>query len=249
MKKKDEITNTETNIIVSDKKPSLLQTMTKGQRNVLVWAGIGLGVLGAGALAFHFLRKGVRKSRANSTENAAFGDNKHATWAKQFQLGFENDMSWGMGTNEQLIRKTMIAIPSIEDYEKVEKEYTKLTSGNSLPADLASELSSSEYEEILAIKMQKPRKAKDANGQVLYSPELWAKRLYAAMDYRTWGLFWGTDDDAIAQVFSELPTFNAFKATASAYKRLFPGYNLVADLDDDVGREVWSKLLANQLKK
>lgn len=239
MSKQKEIVkhNPSTNIVVQDN-PSWWASLTPTQRSVITWSGIAVGVTALSILGFHFFQKQVRENRATKTENLAFGDNKHATWAKQFKLGFENDMWWGMGTNEALIRKTMREIPSIEDYEKVEKAYTALTQGGSLPADLAADLSASEYDEILAIKMQKPLKAKDANGQPTYSPEGWATRIKAALDYSWWGIP-GTDEDAILAVFNEMPTQRAFVETGLAYQKKYTGHKFIADLDADID-SYWS---------
>ena len=232
MKEKNEIAKTNTNIVLSDE-PSWWSTLSETQRDVIMWTGIGIGVLGVGVLGFHIIRKQVRESKAHITENKAFGDNKHATWAKQLQLAFENDMFWGMGTDEELVRKTMLAIPSIQDYEKVEKAYQKLTKGGSLAEDLASELSASEYSEMLAIKRQKVQKAKDAKGGPTYSPESWAIRLKAAFDY-TWLGIPGTDEEAILAVFGEMPDHVAYFKTKKAYAKRYPGHNLSQDLDGDL---------------
>lgn len=232
MKKKNEIAVPSTKIVVADKL-SWWASLSKSQRDAIMWVSIGAGALGVGALVFHFLNKEYQETRATKTENQTFGDNKHSTWAKQFQLGFENDMWWGMGTDEELIRKTMRAIPSIEDYEKVEKEYKKLTQGASLPADLAEELSATEYEEILAIKMQKPKRAKDGTGKPSYSPIAWAIRIRAALDYTFWGVP-GTDEDALLAVFNEMPTQRAFIETGIAYQKKYTGSKIIADLDGDL---------------
>lgn len=239
-----------TNIVVQDK-ASWWASLDQSQRNVITWTGIAVGVTAITVAGFYFFRKQVQHTKAVNTENHAFGDDKHATWAKQFRLAFDNDMWWGMGTNEDLVRKTMREIPSIEDYEKVEKAYTALTQGGSLPADLADELSATEYEEILAIKMQKPKKAKDATGKPTYSPLSWAIRIKAALDY-TWMGIPGTDNEAILAVLNEMPTIKAFIETGLAYQKKYTGHKIIADLDADIDPYWsfdWRAILAKKPKE
>ena len=219
-------------------------SLNENQRNWIIWTGIGLGITGLGILGFHMIRKNVLERKAFITENKAFGDDKHATWAKQFQLAFENDM-WGLGTNEELVRTTMLEIPSIEDYEKVEKAYKQLTKTGSLAEDLASELSATEYDEMLAIKQQKVKKAKDATGKPTYSPVSWAIRLRAAIDY-TWLGMPGTDEEAILAVFGEMPDQRAYFKTKKAYANRYTGRNLSKDLSGDLDPYYsfdWKKIL------
>lgn len=213
----------------------------------LIAAGVTIGAV---LLIIWLIDRKVKKVRANIEENKSFGNDKHSTWAKQFIQAFDNDSWWGMGTNEALIRQTIRAIPSKEDFNKVAAKYKILTKGSVLVADLTSELSSTEYEEMLAILNSKPKKAKDAKpGGKIYDPEGWARRLHAAVNYHYWLGIPGTDEDAIRLVFQEFPTQQAFYNTAAVYKRLY-GVSLWTDLDGDLDWSLdWRALLKKKPKK
>ena len=226
-------------IVVAQGKQKVWDSLSNGQRKLfasLIAAGITVGVVW---LIIWLAYKKVKKFRADREESKAFGNSKHATWAKQFMQAFENDSAWGWGTDEALVRQTMRAIPSKEDFDKVAASYKTQTKGGNLIQDLSSELSSTEYEEMLAIKNSKPAKAKDVKpGQKIYDPEGWARRLHAAVNYHYWTGMPGTDDEAIRAVFSEMPTQQAFYATATKYLKFY-GTHLWDDLDGDLD---WSML-------
>ena len=100
--------------------------------------------------------------------------------------------------------------------------------------DMQDELTSTEYNEMLAIINEKPDK-----GNTLIDPSLsaqqflsWAKRLRAAFKI-TYGWFPGTDEDAIKAVFMEIPTQAAFGQVALAYKNEY-GDDLMKDLQSEL---------------
>jgi hypothetical protein len=104
--------------------------------------------------------------------------------------------------------------------------------------DLKSELTTTEYNEMLAIIGGKPDKGIGNSvpqiGQTQY--EEWAKRLKAAFDY-TWGWnFPGTDEDAVKSVFMEIPTQADYDKVAAAYQAKY-GQTLSDGLQEEL--ELW----------
>src|SRR5688500_17581218 len=77
---------------------------------------LGLVVLGG---SFFIGRSIIRKVRSNSEEKKTYEEGNAATYAKQIKMAFENDMWWGWGTDEEALRRTILAIPSKEEFRKV----------------------------------------------------------------------------------------------------------------------------------
>ncbi|MBL4863038.1 MAG: hypothetical protein JKY09_08495 [Crocinitomicaceae bacterium] len=204
--------------------------MTDKQRQIIVSFSIVLGISVAAFIAIKFASNQVRNVIANKEENSSFGDKQHSTWAKQLKMAFDNDGWWG--TDEQAIRQVLRAMPSQEDFQKVQISYRKLYKGSNLIEDLTDELKATEFNEMLAILQSKPQKAKDA-GVVIYNPHAWAKRLYNAMSIYYMGFIPGTDEEAITAVFSEMKSKQAFKDTEQAYESLY-STSLGEDLDGDL---------------
>jgi hypothetical protein len=220
-----------TNIVVERvQKATWWNSLTPEQRqlisNVAIWSGISL----AAAVALFFTVRFFKKKIANHEKGKSFGDDKWATWADQINNALKNDGVY-FGTDEASLRKALIAIPSKQDFEKVEKSYKKQFNGNMTEA-IRGDLSSSEYDEMLAIINSKPLKARDA-GIPIYDPIGWAKRLNAAFNYQTWGWFWGTDKEAIRAVVIEMPTRQAFLDTAEVYLDEY-GVELMTDVKGDL---------------
>ena len=220
----------QTRLFVKEEKPSLWANLTPEQRklisNIAIWSGISL----AAAVAIYFGVKFVKKRISNHEQGKSFGDDKHATWADQIHNAIKNDGVF-FGTDEVALRNVLIAIPSKQDYEKVEKSYQKQF-GDNLSAAIRGDLSTSEYEEMLAIINSKPEKSKDG-GAPIYDPQGWAKRLNAAFNYRTWGWFWGTDKEALKAVVIEMPTQQAYLDTAEVYLDEY-GVSLMTDIKGDL---------------
>lgn len=194
--------------------------------NIAVWSGISL----LAAVTLFFGVRFVKKHVANHEKGKSFGDDKWATWADQIKNAISNDGVY-FGTDEVALRKVLVAIPSKQDYEKVERSYKKQFNDNMTEA-IRGDLSTSEYDEMLAIINSKPLKAKDA-GAPIYDPHGWAKRLNAAFNYETWGFLWGTDKEAIRAVIKEMPTRQAYLDTAEAYEEEF-GVKLMDDIKGDL---------------
>ncbi|NOQ75644.1 MAG: hypothetical protein GQ574_26790 [Crocinitomix sp.] len=218
-------------LVVGDEKQSRLwSNLTPEQRKLIstiaLWGGISLGA----AVLIFFGYKMYQKVVSNSEKGKSFGEDEHATWADQIHTGISNDGVY-FGTDENLIRKTLIEIPSRQDFEKVEKSYKKQFKAN-MSEVIRNDLSSTEYNEMKAIIDSKPLKAKDA-GIPIYDPNGWALRLNSAFNYQTWGWFWGTDMEAVRAVLMEIPTQQGFVDTAEAYKAEY-GVLLMDDLLGDL---------------
>jgi hypothetical protein len=198
-------------------------------RIVTVAAGFG-AIVGT----FFFVRKQVRNARAARFEKLSAEETNPAFFAKRFHMAFHNDTWFGMGTDEHLIRAAMKAVPSKDFFNETQKAYAALYNGNQLMADLESELSSTEFSEIMAILNAKPqREGMPVDNDVIY--RAWAKRLKAAFDIKYAG-FPGTDEDAIKAVFIEMPTQRAFAEVAKVYFQDYGNY-LLSDLKSEL--EFW----------
>lgn len=218
------------NQTVEVSKQSWWQSLTPEQRklisNIAIWSGISLVAATTLFLGIRFFKNKI----SNHEKGKSFGDDKWATWADQIHNAIKNDGVW-LGTDENALRKALIDIPSKQDYEKVEKSYKKQFLSN-MTEDIRGDLSTSEYEEMLAIIQSKPKKSRDA-GAVIYDPIGWAKRLNAAFNYRTWGWFWGTDIEAVRAVVKEMPTQQAYLETAEVYLDEY-GITLLTDIQGDL---------------
>lgn len=220
-----------TNIVLDKEKQSWWNSLTDKQRQGIVSFSIVLGISIVSVIAIKFASTKIRNIVANNEENSSFGDKQHSTWAKQLKMAFDNDGWWG--TDENSIRQVLRAVPSQEDFHKIQTSYRKLYKGRNLIEDLTSELKSSEFNEMLAILQAKPEKARDVIEGVIYNPHAWATRLYNAMSIYYAGIFPGTDEDAILSVFSEMDSQKAFNDTKQAYQSLYSA-SLEDDLDGDL---------------
>lgn len=220
-----------TNIILDKEKQSWWNSLTEKQRQTIVSFAIVLGISVVSVIAIKFASHKIQNLIANNEENNSFGEKQHPTWAKQLKMAFDNNGWWG--TDEVAVRQVLKAIPSQEDFKKVQVAYRKLYKGRNLIEDLTDELKSTEFNEMLAILQSKPQKAKDAKAGNIYDPHGWAIRLYNAMSIYYAGIFPGTDEEAILSVFSEMKSQKAFNDTKQAYQSLY-ATNLEEDLDGDL---------------
>ncbi len=191
---------------------------------------LSLVVLGG---SFFIGRSLIRKARSTNEERKTYEEGNEATFAKQLKMAFDNDMWFGWGTDEEAIRKTLRAVPSKEYFRKVINSYQKLYA-KSLMKDMQDELTSTEYNEMLAIIAAKPERGNTLVATALSPQQFlsWAKRLRAAFKI-TYGWFPGTDEDAIKAVFMEIPTQAAFGQVALAYKNEY-GDDLMKDLQSEL---------------
>ena len=199
-------------------------------KETITYSVLGVVVLGG---SFFIGRSLLRNVRASGEEKKTYEEGHEATLAKQLKMAFDNDMWFGWGTDEEAIRKILAAVPSKEVFRKVINSYQKLYAQN-LMKDLQEELTSTEYNEMLAIIGAKPEKANTVTALVLSTQQYlsWAKRLRAAFKI-TYGPFPGTDEDAIKTVFLEIPTQAVFGQVALAYKNEY-GDDMMKDLQSEL---------------
>lgn len=202
-------------------------------RDKLQYGLIGIIVLGGAAILVTNL---IRKTRSNTEERKTLDDGSPATYAKQLKMAFEND-GWP-GTDEQAIRDTLRRVRSRQEFNEVITSYQRLYNENLL-RELKDELTTTEYNEMLAIISAKPERYNpSATMQDYLTPqqyEAWARRLKAAFDI-SYGFFPGTDEEAIKAVFVEIPTQAAFQQVAVLYKAMY-GNELESDLRSEL--EFW----------
>lgn len=186
--------------------------------------------------SFYAGSKLVKKAKSNSEEKKTYQEGSSASYAKQIKMAFDNDTWFGWGTDEAALRKTIRAIPSKAGFKNVINAYQNLYS-RSMMKDMQEELTSTEYNEMLAIVAGKPdRYNSGAPLQISNTQFLsWAKRLKAAFDI-SYGPFPGTDEDAIKAVFMEIPTQAVFANVARAYKQEY-SKDLITDLKSEL--EFW----------
>lgn len=192
-----------------------------------------IGVLTIGG-CFFIGRGVVRKAVSKNEQRKTATEGNPADYAQRLKMAFENDNWLGWGTDEAAIREVLTDIPSRDVFARVMSSYQKLYH-RSLMLDLKDDLSTSEYNEMLAIINSKPEKItknyKPVVGEQQYKG--WAKRLKAAFQETNWLIFGGTDEAAVKAVFMEFPTQSALMETAKAYKDLY-GDDLMYDLKDEL---------------
>jgi hypothetical protein len=191
-----------------------------------------LGVLVLGG-SFFIGRSLIKTAKANNEEKKTYEEGSSATYAKQIKMAFENDTWLGWGTDETALRKTIIAIPNKQIFRDVINSYQSLYN-SSMMKEMQDELTTTEYNEMLAIIAAKPEKHNASTNQTLRYL-YWAKRLKAAFDIRYGGLP-GTDNDAIKAVFMEMTTQTDFVKTGAVYNKEY-GSNLIKDLKSEL--EFW----------
>ncbi len=196
----------------------------------LTYAILGLVVVGG---SFFIGRAVVRRARAVAEEKKTYEEGTPATYAKQIKMALDNDNWFGWGTDERALRRIFLAVPSKAEFSKVIASYQKLYA-RAMMADIKSDLTTSEYNEMLAIISAKPERG-SSPVKVQSTPaqfQSWAKRLRAAFEDSNW-VFPGTDERAIKEIFMEMPSQTDFWNTATAYKNIY-GDDLIADLKDEL---------------
>lgn len=186
--------------------------------------------------SFYAGSKLLKKAKSNSEEKKTYQEGSSATYAKQIKMAFDNDTWFGWGTDEDALRKTIRAIPSKVGFKNVINAYQNLYN-RSMMKDMQEELTSTEYNEMLAIVAGKPDRYNSGTPLQISNTQFlsWAKRLKAAFDI-SYGPFPGTDEDAIKAVFMEIPTQAVFANVAKAYKQEY-SKDLITDLKSEL--EFW----------
>lgn len=185
-------------------------------------------------------RKFINKAVSLKEQKNTMDDGSNATYAKQIKMAFENDGWWG--TNINALRDVLRQIPDKASFNKVIKSYQKLYHSSML-SDMQKALKITEYNEMLAIVSAKPdhksgkKELEQTDNKTVTNKQLqeWAKRLKAAFDI-SYGVFPGTDNDAIKTVFLEIPTQDAFGQLKTAYQSMY-GNELLSDLKSEL--EFW----------
>ena len=226
---------------ISKQQPNVnVQVDSKSKlRNQIIFGVLAVGVAG---LTFWGLQKMIQEAVSNKEENKTLEEGSAATLAKQIKMAFDND-GWP-GTDEVALRRVVSQIPSKEELEKIIRSYAKLYHRNLLE-DMADELTTSEYNEMLYIISAKPQKT---GGQATPNYEAWAKRLRSAVEQYNMGFWPGTDEDAITTVFNEIPNYSAYKQVESTYQKIY-GVTLYDDLTGDMWYWEVDELIANVKKK
>ena len=196
------------------------------------------GIVGLFVLSGSFLigRSIVRHARSTSEEKKTYDESNAAYYAQKLKMAFENDNYFGWGTDEDSIRETIRKIPSKDEFKKVMNSYQKLYA-KSLMSDLKNELTTTEYNEMLAIIAGKPDSISGNYKPIIGKQQYlsWAKRLKAAFDITYWFVP-GTDEPAVKGVFVEIPTQADFQKVAEAYQNEY-GNDLITDLKSEL--EFW----------
>lgn len=207
-------------------------------KEIVIYSAIGLVLVGG---TIFLVRKAIRETVASGEEKKSLETDSSATYAKQIKMAFENDGWWG--TDEEALRAVLRRIPTKEFYKQVAASYKRLYN-SPLTADMQDELTSTEYEEMMMIVAAKPEKKGDPP---TYNYLAWAKRIRAAVSVY-YGIFPGTDEDAIKSVFLEIPTQAAFKKVEQAYVKEY-GDTLMYDLEGDLSQSYIDEYMAIIKKK
>lgn len=189
-------------------------------------------------------RKIILNAISSKEELKSFDEGTPATTAKQIKMAFDNDGWWG--TNTDALREALISVPSQEEWDKIIKSYQKQYNSN-LIRDMADELQSTEYNEMMQIINAKPVKKGQAPPVTQY--KAWAKRLKAAFD-KEYGFLPGTDSVAVKVTLDEIPTQAAFVKVGVEYKTLY-GTNLFDDLksEGEFGQyDEWLQIIVKKRK-
>lgn len=201
-------------------------------KEIVIYSGVGLLVVGG---TIFLATKFIRGLVANKEEQKSLDTDSEASFAKQIKLAFDNDGWWG--TNEEALRAVLRRIPTKAFFRDVAASYKKLYN-SALTKDMQDELTALEYEEMMMIIAVKPEREGDAP-QLNYLA--WAKRIHAAVNIY-YGIFPGTDEDAIRAVILEIPTQSAFKKVQEAYKKEY-GDELLTDLEGDLSSDDYKQTM------
>ena len=187
-----------------------------------------LGVAAAGGL-FFLGRKVYRTLASGAEEKRSLDADSAASYAKRVRMAFDNDGWWG--TDEEALRQVLREVPSQGHWQQIGASYQRLY-GSPLMRDMESELTSSEYAEMIAIIASKPQRP-GQHPDYRYQAEQWAKRLKAAFEDSNW-IFPGTDEEAVKAVFSEIPSRSVYQLVEDSYRNMYG-----SGLEEDLRSEMW----------
>lgn len=220
-------------VVIPQGKQRMVQ-FTPGQQRIFNAGVLILGGAAAGGLLFLIGRKVYRNAVSNHEAGKGLDDSAPASTAKQLWLAMSND-GW-FGTDEVMVRETLVNVPSKEFWNKVVKSYWKQYNRN-LVDDLQGELSSTEFAEMKEIISLKPRTDKEALSPAATVSEAqlasWANRLHQAFNLTYWIWPYGTDEEAVYQVLKEVPDRKTMTLLNQSYQRQFTN-TLDYDLRDEM---------------
>jgi hypothetical protein len=205
----------------------------------LRWALIGLAVAGGTAGLFLLGRRLYRDIGEDAALNRSDREDEPANYAQRLVNAFGNDMPLGLGTNEELVRDTVRAVPHLKFWEDVKDAYKRLTRGGNLMADLTAELSTQMLREVNLILSGLPKDAREAANRdpdevTAAMLRAWAERIKVACDYEaSFAWPWGTDEAAIHAVLEEVPNAKVLCSIDKVYRAAY-GKGLLAQLTEEM---------------
>lgn len=200
---------------------------------------IGVAVAGGAVGLFLLGRKLYRDRAEDAALNRSDKEDEPESYAQRLINAFANDMPLGLGTNEELVRDTIRAVPHLKFWEGVKDSYRKLTRGGNLMADLTAELSTQMLREVNLIISDLPKDAREAanrdpNEITAARLRAWADRIKAACDYEaSFAWPWGTDESAVHAVLMDVPTAKALCSIDKMYRAAY-GKGLFAQLTEEM---------------
>lgn len=116
-------------------------------KTIVTYSALGLGTATGLVFAIHLLIKKVKNKNAQKN---SLQEGNPATYARQLKMAFDNDNWAGWGTNTDMVMQVFTDIPTKANYQKVQSAYLGLYNKN-LNADLESELTSDQYNQVIKI--------------------------------------------------------------------------------------------------
>lgn len=214
-------------ISIPKEKKSWLTETDKKVGKAAVYTIAGLLLAGSGYWA---VRNALRNRKLVKSERQAFTEGTPESYANRIKMAFENDGWWG--TNIPALREVLIEISSKEVFAKVAKAYKDQSKGGEIFHDLKSELTTSEYYEMMNLLAAKPQKSGTKKSYDWAWATALSRRLKASFDYTIMGMP-GTDKGALKAALEEIPSIYAFAMVKVMYKKLY-GHEVEEDLDDEL---------------
>jgi hypothetical protein len=208
-------------------------------RKVTRYAIAGGVILLSGGVLFLIGRSIMRSAKFKSSLNKTDDPTTPEYFAQRLYNGMNPDSPFGVGTDKEIIRATISAIPHRKFWEQIKDAYRRMTKGGNLMNDLAGDLSRTEKRDvdmILAVMPKDAKAAKDYDPTVVTPERLtaWATRINAASEHESsWLWPYGTDEEAVYAVLRELPTALAACQLDQTYQSMF-GKGMFTELNDEL---------------
>jgi len=209
------------------KEKSWLSETDKRVIKIATYSVSGLVIAGTGVWA---TRNYLRNRKLKKSQKEAFTEGTAESYANRIIMAFENDGWWG--TNIPALREVLRSIPNKQVFGKVAIEYRNQTKNQEIFADLKSELTGSEYLEMMNILAGKPDKPGTKKVFDLTTATAISRRLKAAFDYTILGMA-ATDKGAVKSALEEIPNIYAFAMVKVMYKKLY-GHEVEEDLNSEL---------------